>query len=128
MDEKSIKPTKAKPVFYANHFEHLQQIARELGYNLLLHGSINRDMDIVAVPWVDEPASHTKLLKSFCEYLGIPFLTDTKDNPCHFSILPGGRFSYILDLNRGGKHNGYVDEQWYIDLSITPLFGQYWEG
>lgn len=27
----------------------------------------------------------------------------------------------IIDINRGGKWNNYVDSQWYIDLQFTPL-------
>ena len=30
----------------------LCDVAREMGYALALHGSMNRDMDLIAVPWV----------------------------------------------------------------------------
>lgn len=117
-----IKPIKAKPHFYSVCLESLQKIARDMGYNLIIHGSMNRDMDLVAIPWIDNPKSHAELLQSFCEYLGVPYLTNTNNEPCHFSILPGGRSSYIINLNRGGsKYNGYLDEQYYLDISITPL-------
>lgn len=115
------KPVKTKPHFYAHCYNALQHIALEHGYNLLIHGSMNRDLDLVAVPWVNDPKSHAELLKSFCDYLGVKYLTDTNDVPCHFSLLPGGRSSYVIDLNRGGKFNNYVDEQFYLDISITPL-------
>ena len=32
----------------------LKERARELGYNLIVHGSLARDIDVVAVPWVPE--------------------------------------------------------------------------
>ena len=115
------KPIKAKPHFYAVCLAGLQQIAVDMGYNLLIHGSMNRDMDLVAVPWIDEPKTHAELLKALCEYLGVRFLTDKDGVPHHLSILPGGRSAYVIDLNRGGKFNGYLDEQYYIDISITPL-------
>lgn len=118
---KTEKLIKAKPQFYAVCFESLQVIAKDLGYNLIIHGSMNRDMDLVAIPWVNEPGSHSDLLKAFCEYLGIKFLTNTKGEPCHFSTLPGGRSSYVIDLNRGGRWNNYEDKQYYLDISITPL-------
>jgi hypothetical protein len=38
-----------------------------------------------------------------------------------FSMLPGGRYSYIINLNRGGAWNNYFNEEWYLDISITPL-------
>jgi len=122
------KPQKAKPQFYACCFQPLQKIARELGYNLLLHGSMDRDMDLVAVPWVDNPKSHLELLQAFNLWLnGVEkVVSDTNkfsvEESCYmYSILPGGRSSYVINLDRGGKHNGYVDEQCYLDISITPL-------
>lgn len=115
------KPIKAKPVFYSYCYESLKAIAKENGYNLLINGSLNRDMDLVAIPWIDDPNPHSEVLKEFCAYLGVPYLTNQNDEPCHFTVLPGGRSSYVIDLNRGGKWNKYSDEQWYIDLSFTPL-------
>jgi hypothetical protein len=38
-----------------------------------------------------------------------------------YSVLPGGRANYVINLNRGGRWNQYLDEQWYIDISFTPL-------
>jgi hypothetical protein len=38
-----------------------------------------------------------------------------------YSRLPGGRSSYVINLNRGGQFNGYLDEQYYLDISITPF-------
>ena len=115
------KPIKVKPHFYAVCLAVLQQIAVDHGYNLLVHGSMNRDFDLVAVPWVNEPKSHAALLKAFCDHLGVPYYTDTQERPCHFSILPGGRSAYIINLYRGGKYNGYEDVEYYLDISITPL-------
>lgn len=130
------KPIKARPAFYAHIYTALQGFARELGYNLLIHGSMNRDMDLVAVPWSDEPKSHLELLQTFSKFLnGVEggalvndqFFTyeqeeqDILEKYYCFSRLPGGRSSYIINLNRGGKFNGYIDEQYYLDISITPL-------
>lgn len=115
-----MKPIKVKPHFYANCLFELQRIARDLGYNLLIHGSMDRDLDLVAVPWVNEPKSHLELLRGFCDYLGVFAYDDIKYY--NFSLLPGDRSSYIINLNRGGKYNGYEDAQYYLDISITPFF------
>ncbi len=118
----SDKPIKVKPHFYAHCFYSLSEIAREAGYNLLLHGSMNRDMDLVAVPWIDEPKTHSELLRSFCKHLGVPVSLKTDGTEdWMYSVLPGGRHSYIINLNRGGRFNGYLDEEYYLDISITPL-------
>lgn len=115
------KPIKAKPLFYSVCLFRLQQIAIEHGYNLILHVSMNRDLDLVAIPWVN-PKKHIELLDSMCEYLGV--LKDrTPDGDGYYmnSKLDGGRHSYVINLNRGGKFNGYLDEEYYLDISITPL-------
>ncbi len=116
------KPIKAKPHFYSVCLEGLQQISKDMGYNLLIHGSMNRDMDLVAIPWINEPKSHFELLDAFCEYLGLPLdrTFEGVENYMH-SALPGGRDAYVINLNRGGKFNGYLDAQYYLDISITPL-------
>lgn len=116
----SDKPTKAKPVFYSCCFEPMKDIAKEHGYNLVLHGSMNRDFDLIAIPWIDEPADDFELIKALDRYLtGINGVE--KESKYMYSILPGGRRSYVINLNRGGKWNNYTDQQWYIDISITPL-------
>ena len=98
---------------------------------------MDRDMDLVAVPWTDSPKTHLELLQAFNKFLnGIEggalvndqFFTYEQEEQnilekyyC-FSKLPGGRSSYIINLNRGGRFNGYIDEQYYLDISITPHF------
>ncbi len=119
-----VKPLKAKPHFYAQCFKGLQEIARELGYNLVIHGSMNRDMDLVAIAWVDEPKSHIEMIEAFVDYLGvfkhIENDIERKKLLYNYSMLPGGRSSYVINLNRGCKYNGYTDEQYYLDISFTP--------
>lgn len=117
------KPIKPKPHFYSQCFQGLQQIAVDMGYNLVIHGSMNRDMDLVAIPWIDKPKSHKELLDSFCEYLGTdPIMQLDNYFP---GRLPGGRYSYIINLNRGSKFDGYKDQEYYLDISITPLIPNY---
>lgn len=119
------KPAKAKPAFYSHCYMELLLTSVDHGYNLLIHGSMNRDMDLVAVPWINDPKTHLELLDAFCETLGVPVQRNGKGNPDYMhSVLPGGRDSYIINLNRGGKFNGYVDEQVYLDISFTPHRGE----
>jgi hypothetical protein len=119
------KPVKARPSLYAIYFELLKPIAKSFGYNLLLHGSLDRDMDIVAVPWVDNPKDECTMLQEFDKCInGICRVapdSGTLADAYHFSILPGGRKSYFINVNRGGPWNSWDDRQYYIDISITPL-------
>ena len=119
---KELKPIRAKPQFYAICLSGLQAVAKLKGYNLIIHGSMNRDMDLVAIPWVDDCSSHLELLSEFCEYLGISkSYRPTNEAEYMFSTLGGGRSSYVINLNRGNKFNNYLDAQYYLDISITPL-------
>lgn len=114
----SDKPLKPKPIFYATCFEGLQKIARELGYNLLIHGSLNRDFDLVAVPWVDRPSPEMVLIRAFDVYFRGKSCDDARYYL--FQKLPGGRNSYVINLNRR-EHGGEEDKEYYLDISITPL-------
>lgn len=116
------KPVKPKPHFYAVCLQPLQDIAKEMGYNLVVHGSMNRDMDLIAIPWVSEPKPEVELIKAFDMHLrGTCYDDGCEERGYKFSVLPGGRRNYVIDLNRGGNWNNYTDEQWYLDISVTPL-------
>lgn len=119
MSEKSIK---AKPQFYAVCLHPLQEIAKGLGYNLVVHGSMNRDLDLIAIPWIDNPHSEIKLIQTIDMYLrGICYEDNNAKEGYMFSTLSGGRNNYVINLNRSNKWNNYTDEQYYLDISITPL-------
>jgi hypothetical protein len=116
------KPLKPKPQFYAMCFPKMQDIARDMGYNLIIHGSLNRDMDLVAIPWKDEPEPEVKMIQALDMYLrGTQYDESSSKHGYMYSVLPGGRHSYVIHLNRGGIWNGYHDEQYYLDISFTPL-------
>lgn len=124
MNELEVKkPIKAKPMFYACCLLDMQKIARDLGYNLVIHGSMDRDMDLVAIPWSETPSTHYELLIELDLYLrGVNYTKESFEQGYMYSKLPGGRSSYVLNINRGGKYNNYTDEQWYVDISITPSY------
>ena len=113
------KPIHVKPSFYAYVFEDLKKIAKKYGYNLALHGSLSRDLALVAIPWVNEPIEELRLIQEF-----EMFLTGRSgDHLDHYlyGTLPGGRNNYVINLNRGGHWNNYDDKQYYLDISVTPL-------
>lgn len=117
-----MKPKHYKPGLYAMFYEQLKDIAREYGYALLIHGSMNRDLDLVAVPW-DDRCCFTKeqlMIKEFEEYLtGQSVIKDNGE--IHYSELVGGRHNYVITLNRGDRHGEWVrfeDSEYYLDISI----------
>lgn len=114
------KPIKAKPQFYATCFEQLKTIAHLFGYNLVLHGSVDRDMDLIAIPWAYQIKPATDMVNAMVEYLGGHIMEEGEDARETFAKNHHGRRNFIINLNRGGKQTNYEDPQWYIDLSITP--------
>jgi hypothetical protein len=92
----------------------LRTTARELGWAIALHGSMQRDMDLVAVPWVDEAAAPEVLVERLRNLLGghipnhaIEEWDRANRNPVD---KPHGRKAWSIQLGGGA----------YIDLSIMP--------
>ena len=80
------------------------QLAREVGYAVGLHGSLKRDMDLIAAPWTDEAVGNAELVEHLCA--GLP--ATRIGGPEH---RPHGRVAVTLQLD------GYFKP---IDLSIMP--------
>lgn len=124
------KPVHIKPSLYAYYFESLKEIAKEYGYNLVLHGSLNRDLDLIAIPWEEKILSHESMIHQFAEILGGFILPETKEQRLEFAKKFHGRINYIININRQLviKHHGmgktefihHSDPQYYIDISVLP--------
>lgn len=98
-----------RPVTYVHFYTMLVPVAREHGYALALHGTVQRDLDIVAVPWEAKPSSHLVLLESFCNALGIK--KDLRVEGHHRVDKLHGRVSYTIPV---------MDDGW-LDISIMPF-------
>ena len=119
------KPIHAKPSYYAIMFEPLKEIALKYGYNLVLHGSLNRDMDLIAIPWQEELGIVDDMINEFADYVGgkVQDWTESQRN------APHGRKWYVIDIWRGGyiQDSGFSemkytkDPETYIDISVTPV-------
>lgn len=93
----------------------LQKTARLCGYALLIHGSLKRDIDLVAVPWTEEAVTAEQLAESIrqrAEELNnakAAFLAphEAHEFPKH---KPHGRLCWGFHLGGGP----------YLDLSVMP--------
>lgn len=120
-----MKPVRPKPMLYAWLLKVMQEKSREMGYNLVLHGSLSRDCDLIAVAWVDNPASSFDLVNELC-YVLRGYRVDCKEH-LMYSVLPGNRESYVINLNRqlisedhpDWKEGLQEDEQYYLDISVV---------
>ena len=118
MTTKLIKePVPARAATYVAIYPMLQQIAKDLGYALCVHGSVHRDLDIVAIPWVEEAADPLDLIKAMKAATAAVTHNDEHDDlipDCKPSKRPHGRVSYSLHFTNRGMYGGY------LDISIMP--------
>lgn len=82
-----------------------QAFARTQGYTIAVHGSLERDIDLIAVPWNENAVSCQIFIDAFCAHTKGVIVGTTEDKP-------HGRRAYSIDI-----------PGWYqlIDLSVTPV-------
>lgn len=88
----------------------VREAARFKGYAIAVHGSLKRDIDLIAVPWTDQAESAANLVEAIrgavCGILGNCIMIGEPGEKPH------GRIAYTL------IHPGFAGE---IDLSVvTP--------
>ena len=103
------------PACYAVLYMSMAQEARALGYALALHGSLVRDLDLIAVPWTENAAPAEDLVAAMITASGGFTLNDETADPNDFTRRnpqpkPHGRRSWKI----------YLDGSGYIDLSVLP--------
>lgn len=91
----------------------VREAARRLGYAVTTHGTITRDIDLVAVPWVEGAEDSETLAAavfSVAEAVAGPaFLAPNTPAP---TLKPHGRLAWAIYVGKSGRT--------YLDLSVTP--------
>jgi hypothetical protein len=126
-----VKPIHAKPSLYSFYFTVIKEIGLKYGYNIVLHGSMNRDLDLIAIPWEETIGDKEQMINDISEAIGGNILMQNRSvnniDGDRFGTKPHGRITYIINLNRDFemKFNGlvskikeYADPQYYIDISV----------
>jgi len=90
--------------FYTCFIPAMREIAMAHGYALTLHGSMNRDCDMVLVPWTEEAKEPDKMIDELRERLGA--IIPDGDPQCK----PHGRRAWTLAM--GGEM--------FFDVSVMP--------
>ncbi len=96
-------------VFLEESLPALRLAARGCGYTLTIHGSLSRDIDMVAIPWVNGVSEGILLDRLLGVLAGICGRAVKSGDP---SNKPHGRIAYTIYL--GGSNTPY------LDLSIMP--------
>ncbi len=97
--------------WYVMAYTKLDRIAWRHGYALALHGSMARDLDLIAVPWTDDADAPEKLLESIRRFIvaGAGKNVSTQIPMPHKK--PHGRIAYAFPVGYDGH---------YLDVSIMP--------
>lgn len=99
--------------------------ARELGYALAVHGSLKRDIDLIACPWSPEAVDARTLAEALRDTArehngGIAHSLEHEDDEYFRRGTPGakpwGRLCWSYHLGGGP----------YIDLSVMPRTAEPW--
>lgn len=83
----------------------LREIARQCGYGLGVHGTMQRDLDLIAVPWVKSPLKPATLAKRI--HIAC---TGSHYKKINWTQKPQRRIAVAM----------YIGTHAYIDLSIIP--------
>ncbi len=112
------KPLECKAATFAWMVPHLSKVARIYGYAIGLHGSMDRDLDLMAVPWTDSAAPAETLVEALRESVDGFIRNDppTKGNEYDAQTRnpndkPHGRKAWSIY---------FAGRRFYIDLSVMP--------
>ena len=92
-----------RAVFYATIYEDLKNAALDKGWALGLHGSLNSDMDIMAMPWTLNASSDLEMIDSLKNCF-----TDAKNINVEIYDGPNNRKTFTLTI--------WAD--FYLDINV----------
>ena len=88
--------------FYPLYYVSLAKTCREHGYALAVHGSMIRDLDLVAIPWTEEASPEEVLIRALIKNHGL------MEGNLAQKEKPHGRKGYVF-IGFGGEETGYID-------------------
>lgn len=92
---------------YVILYDRLKHVARQFGYCLAIHGSMIRDLDLVAIPWIKDAADAETLVDGL-----LKVIPDGNISERHIvEEKPHGRRAWVINIGTAGT---------YIDLSVMP--------
>lgn len=98
-----MKSANNAPV-YASLYAELAEVFQTHGYALAIHGSLARDFDLVAIPWVHSPANPLTVLQAIEKAFALKIAGPPEPKP-------HGRSAYSMVFAGGIA---------CLDISFTP--------
>ncbi len=102
--KKNSHKNKWMPVMYVTYYGILKDIAFSCGYALAVHGSVVRDFDLIAIPWIENPETPDVLIQKFRKKIGGRIIGEPTKKP-------HGRMAYTIGSGAGG----------FMDIGIMEL-------
>lgn len=97
-----MKPANNAPMYCAMYVQ-LTEICRANGYALAVHGSMARDFDLIAVPWIKEPSNPEQVVSLITTQLAVSQI----DEPV---VMEHSRICYTLAMYG----------EFFFDFSFMP--------
>lgn len=88
-----IKPNYG-PVYAAALYPELCRLFQKHGYALAVHGSLARDLDLIAIPWIDNPSPIGDVLAEALKMFAIEEIGDP-------TVRAAGRIAYSFSVGFG---------------------------
>lgn len=90
-----------RPAFYACMYDDIRKCAMDLGWAVALHGSLTSDMDLMAMPWVEDSVSFKELVEKISK------------------LFANNGLSELYEITYDEKPHGRV-------VATVPIFGDFY--
>jgi hypothetical protein len=105
---------------YALLLATLRDVARKHGYALAVHGTMMRDLDLIAAPWTEEATDDETLARALCAAIGGKIygaMHDGKTDKVDYNPVqrPHGRKGWVIHIGGGP----------YLDVAVMPRLSQH---
>jgi hypothetical protein len=88
-----MKPATLAPIYVAL-YPKLAEFCRDRGYALAVHGTMARDFDLIAIPWVANPVGPYDLVLEMCEAFTLQKFKQDPTNKGHGRLCWSLTFSF----------------------------------
>lgn len=101
--------------FYAGWVDPIKETGWRCGYNMLVHGSLKRDLDVLAVPWIEDATSDAVLAEEIRKL----FNGRIAPAPYNPKMKPHGRITWSIHF--GPIEGDFTYVHAYVDLGVMTL-------
>lgn len=103
-----MKSANNAPV-YASIYAEIAEEFRNHGYALAIHGSLIRDFDLIAIPWIEKPSTQEQVLNDIKGKFSIEKIigpnTTLHNRICYTLVMGWGNYSIDLSFMPANNEN-----------------------